>query len=59
MFIAELRSLAKICNFSQYFETAIRDQFICGLQDAKCPKEWLCQTELRERYNELDQLRGS
>ena len=35
-FMAELRRLAKTCNFGQYLETALRDQFVCGLQDEKC-----------------------
>ena len=29
-FMAELRSLAKTCNFGEYLESAIRDQFVCG-----------------------------
>ena len=38
-FIADLRRLAKTCNFRNYLETAIRDQFVCGLRDSKCQKE--------------------
>ena len=45
-FIAELRTLAKTCNFGNYLETAIRDQFVCGLLDAKCQQELLCESEL-------------
>ena len=45
-FTAELRRLAKTCNFGGYLETAIRDQFVCGLRDTKCQKELLCQSEL-------------
>jgi len=45
-FIAELRSLATTCNFGAYLETAIRDQFVCGLQDTKCQKELLCLSDL-------------
>ena len=33
-FITELHSLAKTCNFGFYLETAIRDQFVCGLHDS-------------------------
>ena len=45
-FMAELRSLAKTCNFGEYLESAIRDQFVCGLCDTKCQQELLCQTDL-------------
>ena len=34
-FITELRRLAKTCNFGDYLESAIRDQFVCGLGDTK------------------------
>ena len=30
-FMAELRRLAKMCNFGQHLETALRNQFVCGL----------------------------
>ena len=45
-FIAELRRLAKTCNFGQYLDTAIRDQFVCGLRDKKCQQELLAIPEL-------------
>ena len=45
-FMAKLCRLAKTCNFGGYLETAIRDQFVCGLYDSKCQKELLCQTDL-------------
>ena len=45
-FMAELQSLAKTCNFGEYLESAIRDQFVCGLRDTKCQQELLCQTNL-------------
>ena len=32
-FIAALRRLTKTCNFGQYLDTALRDQFVCGLSD--------------------------
>jgi len=38
--------LAKTCNFKQYLELAIRDQFVCGLRDSKCQKELLCVADL-------------
>ena len=37
-FMVELQRLAKMCNFGNYLNTAIRDQFICGLSDTKCQK---------------------
>ena len=40
-FIAALRRLAKTCNFRQYLDTALRDQFVCGLNDRKCQWELL------------------
>ena len=45
-FIADLRRLAKTCNFGNYLETAIRDQFACGLHDSKCQTELLCKEGL-------------
>jgi len=44
-FIAELHTLAK-SNFAAYLETAIRDQFVCWLNDPKCQQELLCQANL-------------
>ena len=29
-----------------YLETALRDQFVCGLSDAKCQRELLCDPAL-------------
>ena len=45
-FMAELRRLAKTCNFGQYLETALRDQFVCGLRDEKCQRELLSIQDL-------------
>ena len=45
-FMAELRSLAKTCNFGEYLESAIRDNYVCGLRDTKCQQKLLCQTDL-------------
>ena len=41
-FMVELRRLAKMCNFGDYLDTAIRDQFVCGLKGTKCQTELLC-----------------
>ena len=40
-FIAALRWQAKTCNFRQYLDTALRDQFVCGLSNHKCQQELL------------------
>ena len=45
-FDAELRRLAKTCNFGNYLDTAIHDQFVCGLKDKKCQQELLGIPEL-------------
>ena len=37
-FMAELRWLVKTRNFGDYLDTAIRDQFMCGLKDTKCQR---------------------
>ena len=45
-FMAELRRLAKTCNFGDYLDIAIRDQFVCGLKNTKCQTELLCVADL-------------
>jgi len=45
-FMAALRRLAKTCNFGQYLETALQDQFVCGPHDEKCQRELLSVQEL-------------
>ena len=42
-FMAELRTLAKTCNFDAYLESTIRDQFVCGLQVSKSQQTLLCE----------------
>ena len=44
--MTELRQLARMCNFGQYLETALRDQFVCGLRDEKCQRELLSIQDL-------------
>ena len=39
-------NLAKTCNFGQYLDKAIQDQFVCGLHDKKCKQELLAIPEL-------------
>ena len=45
-FITALRRLAKTCNFRQYCDTALRDQFVCGLHDRKCQRELFSTQDL-------------
>ena len=44
--MSELRLLAKTCNFGNYLDTALRDQFVCGLKDLQIQRELLCTREL-------------
>ena len=45
-FMAALRHLAKTCNFGQYLETALCDQFVCGLCDGICQQELVSKQDL-------------
>ena len=45
-YIAELRKLAKTCNFSEYLDIVLHDQLVCGLKDHKTQKELLCMQDL-------------
>ena len=45
-FVANLRRLAKTCNFGQYLNTALRDQLVCGLRDRKCQRDLLSTSDL-------------
>ena len=45
-FEAGLRKLGSTCNFGSYLETALRDQFVCGLSDSKCQQDLLCSSDL-------------
>ena len=44
--MSELRRLAKTCDFGAYLETALWDQFVCGLWDVKCQRGLLCIHDL-------------
>ena len=44
--MTEFQHLAKPCNYENYLESVIRDQFVCGLQDAKTQRELLCVLDL-------------
>ena len=41
-----LQRLAKTCSFGQYLDTALRNQFVCGLNDRKCQRELLTVQDL-------------
>ena len=45
-YIATLRKMAKDCNFGDYLDTALRDQLVCGMKDAKCQRELLSKCDL-------------
>ena len=45
-FGANLRRLAKTCNFGEYLDTALRDQLVCGLCDRKCQRDLLSISDL-------------
>jgi len=45
-YLAELRKLAKNCNFGNYLDSALRDQLVCGLRDRKIQRELLCISNL-------------
>ena len=45
-YLAELRTLAKTCNFGNYLDMALHDQLVCGLRDQKTQKELLCIQDL-------------
>lgn len=45
-YMSELRRLAKTCNFADYLNTALRDQFVCGLRDSQIQRELLSMKNL-------------
>ena len=45
-YMGELRKLAKTCNFAGYLNTALRDQFVCGLRDTHIQRELLSIRDL-------------
>ena len=45
-YMGQLRRLGRTCNFGAYLETALRDQFVCGLSDVKCQRDLLCDAAL-------------
>ena len=45
-YIAELRRLARKCEFKDYLNTALRDQLVCGLYHAAVQQKILAEAEL-------------
>ena len=45
-FVAELRRLAKHCEFGSYLDEALRDRFVCGLRSEAVQKKLLTETNL-------------
>ena len=37
---------SKTCNFANYLDTALRDQFVCGLRDPRIQQELLSMKDL-------------
>ena len=56
-YAAELRRLAKTCNFGSYSNMALRDQLVCWLQDHQIRRELLCMRGL-ELTSALDKARA-
>ncbi|KAG8191042.1 hypothetical protein JTE90_029485 [Oedothorax gibbosus] len=45
-FIAELRRLAKKCNYGQSLDTMLRDRIVCGIQDEAIQRKLLSENAL-------------
>ena len=45
-YVAELKNLARNCAFEGYLETALRDQFVCGIRSQMVQKHLLRETDL-------------
>ena len=41
-----LKQLASTCKFAAYLDTALRDQFVCGMRDSRMQRELLLVKEL-------------
>ena len=41
-----LKQLASTCNFSEYLDTALRDQLVCGIRDQRIQRELLSLKDL-------------
>ena len=45
-YMSGLKQLASTCNFSAYLDTALRDQFVCGMRDSRMQRELLSVKDL-------------
>ena len=45
-YMSELRKLAKTCNFANYLDTALCDQFVCGSRDPRIQQELLSMKDV-------------
>ena len=45
-FVAELRSLAEICNFGASLEAMLRDRVVCGINDSAIQRRLLAEVPL-------------
>ena len=45
-YLAELRKLTLNCNFKDFFEQALRDRFVCGLQNNGIRRRLLAERKL-------------
>ena len=48
-YMSGLKQLASTCNFSEYLDTALRDQLVCGICDQKIQRELLSLKDLTVR----------
>ena len=45
-YMSGLKQLTSTCNFADYLATALRDQFVCGMHDARMQRELLSVKDL-------------
>ena len=45
-YVSGLKQLASTCNFVDYLATGLRDQFVCGMRDARTQRELLSVKDL-------------
>lgn len=46
MHVAELRRLSATCEFGTFLNEALRDRFVCGLNDESCQRRLLTDAKL-------------
>ena len=49
-FIAELRAVAKDCNYGEELDKKLRDRLVCGINDARIKRSLLAQDENKARF---------